>query len=471
MKTISNLLTLLIASGLLSSCAINKNLSYDDDVYGDLDRPVIAGNATSDDFFENQDYYNEEYAKNNKINYQSNSTEAGVNNNYYGGYGNMNSGCGCNNLSYYGNPYHNMHNNHFGYGYGNYGCNNNFNNNFYGNSWGNPYNQFNPGWNSGWGMGAAYGFNTWGNPYGWGSPYYGTGFYYGGNPYNNGWNNGWGNNNWGGGWNEPSDNNIVGGPQGGGMSSGSAGTSGYGTSGNSSDLYNLTTSHVKSTVVRPEDNSSTSGGTVIEYSDKKPVASVANSSGMTTSNGTTPHFNQTISSITNTKPTGHIVNKPNNNAAFVNSSFDNNTPKEIVKSPNTSLNYNNTSYSPSGSVWSTGKTDIPANTGKNNSSYNYYNSGNSNTYYNSGSNGGVNNSYYNPGKVNGTVPSNNYNNNGSGTTQPSVNPSRNSGFGSGNTPVYSPSPSMGGGKPSGGSFPSGTVKPSGGSIGNVRGGR
>jgi hypothetical protein len=116
----------------LSSCVTSKDISYDDDVYGDIKPIFLVGNESSDDYFENEDYYNENYiVKDNK--------ENNISNNIYN-HNNYDIHCGCNtNWSFY-------------YTYNNGLCNNNWNNyygqnSFYVNGinlgYMNPYSVFN----------------------------------------------------------------------------------------------------------------------------------------------------------------------------------------------------------------------------------------------------------------------------------------------------------------------------------------
>jgi hypothetical protein len=225
MKNINYILVLIT---LISSCSTIKDISYDDDVYGDFNRPAIVGNATSDDFFENEDYYDENYAVKKTNTTYSDSTQkySDTYNNYYYG-GNVNN-CGCNNSYDYNNNY----------------CGNNFN--YYNNNCNNNY-----GYNTtGWGMNSYYG---WGNPYN--NNFYDNGYYYQGggnlNPNYNNWNN---NNVY---WIDNNNSTNYTGHQGGGISSGSSGTGGFGTTNtNNTDLYNLTTINIKSKPINTENGSS-----------------------------------------------------------------------------------------------------------------------------------------------------------------------------------------------------------------------
>ena len=110
MKT-ANLFIIGAITVLLASCASSKDLSYDDDVYGEFTPKLYAGTESSDEYFENEDYYNEDYAKKNETqsayNNNSNVNYGNQNNYYYGGsgynaYSNNNCNCNCNyNYKYY----------------------------------------------------------------------------------------------------------------------------------------------------------------------------------------------------------------------------------------------------------------------------------------------------------------------------------------------------------------------------------
>ena len=59
MKNIS-ILSIIAISTLFVSCASRAELSqYDDDVYGDFAFDVVAGTESSDEYFEEGEYYSE----------------------------------------------------------------------------------------------------------------------------------------------------------------------------------------------------------------------------------------------------------------------------------------------------------------------------------------------------------------------------------------------------------------------------
>ncbi len=443
MKT-KNLTIIGLAIFLFASCASSKDLTYDDDVYGDFQPKVYAGTETSDEYFENEDYYNEEYAKENSndANYSNSNVNYGNQNNYYYGGSGYNSnnynncGCNCNsnwNNSYYGNSYYNN----------GFGCGNNFYgyNNYYSNYY-NPYNNY-YGYNYypgiGYGVGIGYGNSYYNNGY------YGNGYGYNNSYYNNGYyNNGYYNNGY---VSDNSSNTTVTTHHGGGMSSSS--TNASNNQGSSTDLYNLTTPNVK--MKKLSGTPSTNSGNITN-SENKPQKEIA-----TFKPSKVQNFNNSLSGISSQKPIGHTntVSKPIAKPVIVNTNVPS---KEIIKNNNTYRGNNNVKPS----AWGTAKPTynaVPSNSKPINNSNNYYkpnyNNSSKPTY-----NGGSTKPTYNSVPSNAKSPRGGTFKGGSNNGyKPSATPSKPSGNSFGGS--RSSGSSFGGSK-SGSSSPKTTSSPRGG---------